>query len=236
MPEEPGEPPPLAPALPSWERLEEEGFGRALLLTLKEVLFNPATTFERMPRTTALGRPLLFAVLVGTVSAIVSMVYNVLSQTLSPAIAQEAYARFFQQLGMEQRMPGPREMLFWTMCSTALAPFLIVIAAFVFSGIFHLLLMLFGGANHGYETTFRTYCYTHGAASVLMMIPFCGQLVMLVWSVVVLIIGLSRSQETSPGKAAAAVLTPFVLCCCCIGLALGSLLGVLLPQLAPQLR
>lgn len=229
-------PPPLSqPPLPSWERLEEEGFGRALVLTIKEVLFQPGETFARMPRTATLGRPLLFAVLVGTFGAVVATCYDTLSRAVSPS-AQQFYARLFQQFGI-QEVPGPRELLFWSMCGIALTPFLIIIGAFVGSGVFHLLLMLFGGANHGYETTFRTVCYTYGAAAVLAIIPMCGQgLIMPIWFIVCCIIGLSRTQETSAGKAVAAVLAPLVLCCCCIGALIGGLIGMLAPGILSNLR
>jgi hypothetical protein len=73
--------------------------------------------------------------------------------------------------------------------------------------------MLFGGLKYPYETTFRATAYAHGSALPLSFIPFCGGLIGGIWGIVVLIIGLAQMQETTIGKAAAAVLVPIVLCC-----------------------
>jgi hypothetical protein len=53
---------------------------------------------------------------------------------------------------------------------------------------------------------------------VFQVVPFCGGLIGMVWSIVVQIIGLKEMHETGGGTATAAVLLPMVLCCClCVG-------------------
>jgi hypothetical protein len=210
-------PPTQQPALPSWERLEEEGIGRALLLSLREILFEPAQTFSRLPREPVLGRPLLFLVLLGTIGTIVATGYQTAVQLMFPEL-QMPLERILEQLGYapEAEVDPAREVLA-TLCAIVLAPFVIAIVAFIWAGIIHLFLMFFGAANYGYETTFRTVCYVSGATWVFALIPFCGQFpIRFIWTIVCTIIGLSRSQETESGRAAAAVLLPYLLCCLCV--------------------
>jgi len=91
---------------------------------------------------------------------------------------------------------------------------------FIWTGIVHLLLMLFGGANRGYEATFRTMSYANGSVAIFYLFPICGAYVAIVWSLVVQIIGLREIHETSGGKAAAAVLVPIGFCIACLCLTL----------------
>jgi hypothetical protein len=77
--------------------------------------------------------------------------------------------------------------------------------------IHHLFLMLFGGANFGFETTFRVVCYVHGTLAWLNVIPCVGGLIILVMFFVCMIQGLMHAHETTGGRAAAAVFVPIVL-------------------------
>jgi hypothetical protein len=102
---------------------------------------------------------------------------------------------------------------------------------FVAAGVMHLMLLLLGGARRGFEATFRVAAYAH-ATSLLLLVPFCGLPITLVWRVVTYVIGLAEAHQIGHGKALAAVLLPLVaVCCCCAGLvfafagALASLVG-----------
>jgi len=229
-------PPPPPQPLPSWEHLEEEGFASALFLTIKEVLFDPSATFSRMPREMALGRPLFFAVLLQTVAAMVGVFYQALWEMVFPS-GQNPLQQIFQQMGINMPLPAGSEMVLLSLISIVLVPFFVIIWLFIWSGIVHLALMLVGGVNYGYEATFRTLCYVSGATAVLGLIPFCGVFpIAFVWSVVCSIIGLTQTQETSGGKATAAVLLPYLLCCCCIGAAIATLVAMFLPAIASGMR
>jgi hypothetical protein len=52
-----------------------------------------------------------------------------------------------------------------------------------------------------------------GSTLPLAIVPFCGGAIGGIWGMICTIIGLAQAQETSTGKAAAAVLIPLVLCC-----------------------
>ncbi len=56
------------------------------------------------------------------------------------------------------------------------------------------------------------------ATAVLLIVPFCGNLIAWVWALVLYIVGLSAAHRIGGGKATAAVLLPLVLVCCCCGL------------------
>src|SRR5438046_9139617 len=64
-----------------------------------------------------------------------------------------------------------------------LLPLFIVIGLFIGSGIVHLCLMIVGGANKPFETTFRVIAFSQGSAGPLPIIPFCGGVVSCVWAI-----------------------------------------------------
>jgi len=107
----------------------------------------------------------------------------------------------------------------------------VAIGVFIAAAIVHVMLLLLGGARNGFEATFRVVCFSQ-ATSLVLIVPFCGQLIAPFWTLVIDVIGLAEAQRIGHGKAAAAVLLPIVLvCCCCAGLglvfagALASLVG-----------
>src|SRR5207253_1705211 len=71
-----------------------------------------------------------------------------------------------------------------------LFPLAVIIGLFIGSAIIHLCLMIVGGANQSFETTFRVLAFTQGSTGVLQIIPFCGGLIAAVWGLVVSCIGL----------------------------------------------
>ena len=88
-------------------------------------------------------------------------------------------------------------------------PVFIVIGLFIGAGLFHLCSSPSAAATRGFEATFRVAAFSQ-AASIFNIIPGCGGLIGLVYTLVLLVIGLSEAHQISRGKAAAAVLVPFV--------------------------
>jgi hypothetical protein len=99
-------------------------------------------------------------------------------------------------------------------------PVLLFIGSFLNAGLWHLSLMLLGGARKPFEATYRVYCYVAGSCALVSLVPCCGGIASLVWTIVSGSIGLGKVHEISTGKAVAAILLPLVLCCgmCGIGL------------------
>jgi hypothetical protein len=100
----------------------------------------------------------------------------------------------------------------FTIMLMVLAPIFVIIGVFIQAAILHLMLMLVGGASHGFEATTRVCSYTQ-AAQLAQIIPFCGGPISAVWTVIMLIVGLSTAHGITRGKAAIAVILPVVLCC-----------------------
>jgi hypothetical protein len=108
-----------------------------------------------------------------------------------------------------------------------LAPVLVIIGVFIAAAVLHLMLMIVGGANSGFEASVRVVCYAQ-TAQLAAVIPLCGGLVAAVWAVVLYVVGLAAAHRTTTGKAVLAVVLPVVLCCglMAILLFMGVLAGV----------
>ncbi|MBE2181553.1 MAG: YIP1 family protein [Chthoniobacterales bacterium] len=204
-PDEDGAPPVVTTAAesgPAWEQRAELGFFPALGETIRGVLLEPGKTFVSMRRSGGLGAPLFFYVLLGTLGGLAGVVY------------QEVFKSFESGGGAEQQalsgMPGSAVVMGATIM---LLPIILVIGAFVGSGIMHLALMIVGGATRPFEATFRVLCYANGAAAVLQLLPGCGALIAAVWTIVVEIIGLAEVHNIGKGRAALAVFLPLIVCC-----------------------
>ena len=170
--------------------------------TVQAVLTGPGAFFRTMRRDAGPGAPIVFGVIGSVLGGVAGSVYQLLLSTLVAGMQGPAAAR-------EQALMGA----FSTGCFVVVVPLVAVFGMFAGSAIYHVMLLLLGGARRSYETTLRVSAYASGATSVLGLIPFCGALIGGIYAVVVAIIGLSRAHEISTGKAAAAVLLPVVLCC-----------------------
>jgi hypothetical protein len=204
-----------------WERRSQIGIVNALIETTKQVLLQPVVFFRSMPVTGGLGDPLLYAVIIGYAGLLVSTIYNLVFR----GVLTSSLSRFGGNSEMEQLasfMQGGTGVV----VNLILGPVFIVVFLFVSAGIFHLVLLALGGAARGFEGTFRVAGYSQ-AASIFNIIPACGGIIGLVYVIVLLVIGLSEAHGISRGKAAAAVLIPFVIfCCCCTGTILAAVFGM----------
>ncbi len=201
-------PPPAAPAGPRtpipWEDTARAGAFERFIETVKLLATEPSQAFERMPIFGGVGQPLLFGILVAWVGIAISSVWSLLLSGMSLPFLDS------DQLGLAGAVMGMSTAM--TVAIIFLAPFITIIAVFVEAAILHLMLMLLGGATRGFEATARVCSYAQ-ASQLAQAIPFCGGLLSLVWSLILLIIGLSTAHGVSRGKAAVAVILPVVLCC-----------------------
>jgi hypothetical protein len=185
-----------------WERRQERGFFNAFIETLSMVLTKPAEAFSVMKREGGLGEPLIYALIGGCVGGIASFFFSL----------------GFQSLGLftDRHTNSLAAMAGMGVGSAAMVivlPLFIVIALFIGSAIVHLCLMIVGGANQSFETTFRVLAFSQGSAGPLQIIPVCGGLISGVWAVVCNCIGLARAHETDTGRAVLAVFLPLIVCC-----------------------
>lgn len=187
---------------PPWER---DGASIAsFVATAKEIFNATKQCFQNMRREGGFGMPLLFTMIGSSLGVLAVLSY----QMMLPALMVGAGA-------------GGRvdvvEFIFGSaigaVAALVILPVLVAAGTFFAALINHLMLMLVGGANYPFETTFRVVAYTSGATSLLNIIPLCGNQVSGIVQLVFVIIGLAAAHEISGGKAAAAVLLPFAICC-----------------------
>jgi hypothetical protein len=203
-------PPPFPPggSGPPWE---SAGMSlQSFIDTAKGVLTDPVATFGQMRREGGLGPPLIYYVVGMLIGVIGSMLWNVIGFGGMP----------FGGPSAGEAMGGMAIIVFVPICAT--------IGLFIGSLIIHFALGLFGGQKYPYETTFRTMAYAFGSTQPIAIIPFCGGFIGAIWGLIVAVIGLSQMQETTTGKAAAAVLTPTVICCGLLAIFWGMLIALIL--------
>jgi len=237
-------PPPQAPAAPSmaapspgstttapisrsglpWERRDELGFGNAFAQTVGMVLTRPSEAFTIMRTEGGLGDPLLFGVIGGSIGAIVWIL-------VSAALHSLGWFASMSQQSSFQNLMGASLTGTMLVIRIILTPICIVIGLFVWTALVHICLMLLGGANKTFETTFRALSFAYGATALLAVIPCCGGLIALIWGLIANCIGISRSHETDTGRAVMAVILPLIVCCggiCLLSIMLGVGIGALM--------
>jgi len=202
---------PRPPRIP-WDDRGRIGLLSALVETTREVLTRPGAFFRAMPVTGGLGSPLLYAVIVGWIGLVASAFYQ--------AIFRSVVGSGLGSFGTER--PEVVALLGWVEgwaafgAQAVFGGVFVAIGVFIAAGILHLVLMLLGGARRDFEATLRVVSFAQ-ATSILFLVPFCGQFVGGIWTLVLYVLGLAEAHQIGHGKAAAAVLLPIVLLCCCCG-------------------
>jgi hypothetical protein len=185
-----------------WEHRAQLGLVKAWFDTVSLLITKPSEAFTMMRPEGGLLDPLLFGLIGGCAGSIVSLLFQGLFQSIPGFSSHNDLFDFF---GL-----GPWGLI---IIYAVLMPVLITIGLFIGSGILHLCLMMVGGANRSFETTFRVACFTSGAANLFSMIPICGGIIAFVYHIVLECIGLSRAHQTTTGKALLAIFLPMIVCC-----------------------
>ena len=183
-----------------WDHRQERGFWNAFVETLLMVLSKPGVAFTAMKREGGLGEPLLYTVVGSSFGIIVYFLFALLMPSLMTFSDRNGFGRFVGT-GVG------------SVALIILAPIFAVIGAFISAAIFHVCLMIVGGAKQSFETTFRVVCFATGSIDPLLIIPFCGGFIVAVWKIVLYCIGFARAHETDSGRAVVAVLLPLIICC-----------------------
>jgi hypothetical protein len=183
-----------------WEHRQERGFFNAFVETLVMVLTKPSTAFSIMRIEGGFGEPLLYAIIGGGLGVIVWFIFSLVLNSFG--FLNPRQTGFGPMLGMSVSFA----VLVWRLIAVAIAPF-------IFGGLVHLSLILVGGANKTFETTFRVISFSQGSTAPLQLVPCCGGLAALVWCLVANCIGVARAHEIDTGRATLAVLLPVIVCC-----------------------
>jgi hypothetical protein len=184
-----------------WEHRQERGFVNAFIETLAMVLTQPDLAFRTMKTEGGLGEPLIYALIGGCVGGIVSLLLSLGLQSMGLFAGQRDTFAALAGAGVG------------SIVLIILVPVFVVVMLFIGSAIVHLCLMIVGGANKSFETTFRVLSFSQGSTGPLQIVPVCGGLIAGVWALVVNCIGLARAHETSTGRAVLAIFLPLIVCC-----------------------
>jgi hypothetical protein len=188
---------------PAWERRTRLGTISALVKTIRQVLSEPVATFKVMKREGGVGPPLLFYLIVATLTAWVAMGYQLVVVLMNP----EA------MLGPLAKSLTTASLIGVQVVSMAFVPLLLVAVAFCAAGIFHLVFQLLGSDRQPFEVTFRSYCYAVAPASVFRLVPICGDMLFFVAALVLLIFSLRETLRVDGVRATIGVVLPSLLCC-----------------------
>jgi len=178
------------PALPFWERF---------LTTFRLTITNPREVFSRLPEGD-IERPLIYGLIVSTLGICFPQIWALMFK-----------------LPLYPMMGLPKERVavegFFHVGVILVSPILALVGLFLVSGIYHLMLMLFGDAERGFTVTFRTVCYA-SSADLFTIVPLCGGFIAFIWGMVLTIMGAVMAHRTEPWRAILAYFLPVVVCCC----------------------
>lgn len=173
-------------------------FSKRFFDTIKLAFSDPKTLFSGM-QTEDMGSPILYAVIIGTIGGVFGAGWQLFFGSLGTIAERAGFEQFALHTGF---------VIFFMI----LSPVFALIGLFITSGIYHLMLLLVGGAKRGFSITLRAVAYglTPG---LLGIIPFCGGIIGGLWSMVLTIMGAMYGQQTDGWRAVLAYFLPLVLCC-----------------------
>jgi hypothetical protein len=194
-------------------------FFSGLIETIKLVLFKPTHFFRNYKLDGSIGRPLLFAVMIGWTTAIIGTIWaTLMSRSLSTYIHDYLLEHLpdIENVDWDQVLSEGGGTSFDFIISLIIVPVFIMIGLFIVAGIYHLFLLVVKGANKSFETTFNVLAYG-AVAHIAEIIPLFGGIIAWIYGIVLGIIGISEAHKTDSWKAAFAVFGPYLLCCVCCG-------------------
>jgi hypothetical protein len=157
-----------------------------------------------------MGGALLYGVTAGYLGVVVSALYglliNLIASSSLPKIG--GYSQFGELAPLLEGWLGFGIQI-------VLGPLFVLIGIFVASGLSHLGLLLLG-ARHGFEATFKVFCFAQ-ATALFQLVPFCGALIGLPYMIVLLVVGFSEVHAIGEGRAYAGLFVSILMACCCVG-------------------
>jgi hypothetical protein len=204
----------------SFENYSAGRFFARYFNTIPRVAFHSSEFFGNLPIPGKLWPAVIFGVLSSIPGAIVSVVanlalQNVLLKSLAeiPSISPEVSKLFTTPMSAA-----------FMIGALILSPIIVFIQILVNGLITHVLLLMLGGPAGGFEETIRVTGYSK-VADLVQIVPGLGPIVSMVWKIVICSVGLSKVHRIPVWKPVLALLAPFLLFCCCIGIGLALIFG-----------
>ncbi len=169
------------------------------------------------------GDAITFAMVSGAVSgAFIGLLYVILFSMLSAGILIGMPALSGSRGGspaMSGLMAGFSIGIgiFYALIITASSAVGAVMRAFVWGGIHHVLLMLFGGIGERktFMHTVRVVAYAEGASVPWIWIPIAGPFIALFFGIKDIVVGYDETHRCGVGKAILVLFAPVLCCCIC---------------------
>ncbi len=189
-----------------WEQREQIGFLRAFWESLKLSMLEPSRFFDSVPPQGGYASPLIFGLICMSVGIFFATIYQFFFQGLGFLFQ---YAAHFP---VKDIMAGTGLSMIVGVGIIISSPVSSLINLFLYSGIYHLFLLMLGSGKARFEATFRAYAYSQGP-QLLQLIPFVGMFATFIWQYVILVIGFKKLHQASTAQALGAALLPMVLIC-----------------------
>lgn len=221
-----------AGALPSW-------WGR-LVATVRMSFSAPMDAADRIPATEGFWQPYLYLL----ICSVPVLVFSAIGQMLSVAIQSSFLGSLgggrpnpFQELGLGALGAGAIALIVILFLLVAM-PLFLFLGMFIGGALSHLFLWMFGGTKEGVGIgqTIRCYGYANGVyqlVSAIGSIPIVGcffLFLLIPFAIVWLVyygLALARMHRTDSWRGICAAFAPIVLTCCCVGITLAVVFGVI---------
>ncbi len=170
----------------------EPAFGEML----RGTILAPAATFLKLvPDGRNIIRAFTFAAIMGTFAVAISLVFEMFLPTALVNPLSAFLDDAFPMLELNQAENAASIAM-----ALLLSPFMIALGVAMNGVMFHLGLMIVGGAKHGITATIKAVAYSN-AAAVLSVIPILGPYMFWLYSFVLTIIGAAKLHGISYGRA-----------------------------------
>jgi hypothetical protein len=204
------------PSGPPWERRRQVGAFGGFWQTWVESMFQPHLFWPRVtpggPWLDALAYAWILQVLLRLFHLPLAGLERKQTEMMLEWLKTQNLGPFF-----EKALQGAQGSQSSPVAAAVLTLLLFPVFLFATAAIIHALCLMLDAAKNGFWATFRAVAYSY-APMLFAWVP-CLNMLAAVYFVVQLILGVQALQQTTPGKAVAAVLLPtFILCCCCLAL------------------
>ncbi len=188
--------PPVEAESCAWENRQSLGIFNAFGDTLQKSLFTPTKFFRTLSPVGGIGAAIFYAVIVGTLSAAVAMMWHY--ATFSPA-----------DIVMVSSWQIPPLAGYVWAAGLMIIPLLIVVATIIRGLILHISLAIVGGGSRDLGATLKVVSYA-ASASAFNVFPFVGAPIAFLWRVALTVIGLREVHRITTVRAFVAWLLPAI--------------------------
>ncbi len=183
-----------------WAKRAETGVFSAFVETTKKIFVQPAAFFKTLERNGNLKDDLLFAAIMGTIPSVIIFLFFLVFSLEGLEELRDLYISLsgveFQSIGMG-------------LIITVTTPLQVIVSLFIFGGLIHIFLRLFGWRRAALPGTIRALSYstTAGLAGIF---PLVGGLIGTIWGLILQTIGIKTIHKLTAGKAFLAIISPLL--------------------------